>query len=30
MPNLAVSVSYHRRQHRDGLGVIDLDRPSSA
>ncbi len=30
MPNLAVSVSYHRRQHRDGLGVLDLDRPTSA
>ena len=29
LPNLALSVSYHRRQHRDGLGIIDLDRPSS-
>lgn len=28
--NLAVGVSYHRRQHRDGLGVIDQARPSSA
>lgn len=28
--NLSVSVSYHRRQHRDGLGIVDLDRPSSA
>jgi hypothetical protein len=30
MPDLAVSVSYHRRQHRDGLGIIDRARPSSA
>ncbi|MGE3276699.1 MAG: carboxypeptidase regulatory-like domain-containing protein [Vicinamibacterales bacterium] len=28
--NLAVSVSYHRRQHRDGLGIQDLARPASA
>ena len=26
--NLAVGVSYHRRQHRDGLGLIDLARPA--
>ena len=30
MPNLAVGVSYHRRQHRDGLGIVDLARPASA
>ncbi len=30
VPNLAVGVSYHRRQHRDGLGVVDRARPSSA
>ena len=28
--DFAVSVSYHRRQHRNGLGVIDLARPASA
>jgi hypothetical protein len=28
--DLAVSVSYHRRQHRDGLTIVDLARPSSA
>lgn len=28
--NLAVGVSYHRRQHRNGLGVLDLARPASA
>jgi hypothetical protein len=28
--DLAVSVSYHRRQHRDGLTIIDLARPSTA
>jgi hypothetical protein len=28
--NFAASVSYHRRQHRDGLGLIDRARPSSA
>lgn len=30
LPNFAVGVSYHRRQHRDGLGIVDLARPSSA
>ncbi|HXG89380.1 MAG TPA: TonB-dependent receptor [Vicinamibacterales bacterium] len=29
-PNFAASVSYHRRQHRNGLGLVDLARPSSA
>jgi hypothetical protein len=28
--NLAVGVSYHRRQHRDGLGIVDRARPASA
>ena len=28
--NLAVGVSYHRRHHRDGLGVLDIARPASA
>src|SRR5439155_12058641 len=28
--DFAVSVSYHRRQHRKGLGLIDAARPSSA
>jgi hypothetical protein len=28
--DLSVSVSYHRRQHRDGLGIIDRARPASA
>jgi hypothetical protein len=28
--NFAVSVSYHRRQHRNGLGLVDLARPESA
>ena len=28
--DFAVSVSYHRRQHRNGLGIVDLARPSSA
>jgi hypothetical protein len=28
--HLAVSVSYHRRQHRSGLGVVDQARPTSA
>ena len=28
--NLAVSVSYHRRQHRNGLAIVDLARPASA
>jgi hypothetical protein len=27
--NLAVSASYHRRQHRDGLTILDRARPSS-
>ncbi len=30
IPNLSVGVSYHRRQHRDGLGTIDRARPMSA
>ena len=30
LQNLAVGVSYHRRQHRNGLGLIDLARPASA
>ncbi len=30
MPNFAVSVSYHRRQHRDGLTILDGARPTSA
>lgn len=30
MANFAVGVSYHRRQHRDGLGIVDVARPSSA
>jgi hypothetical protein len=28
--DLAVSVSYHRRQHRNGLGIVDLARPAGA
>jgi hypothetical protein len=28
--NFGVSVSYHRRQHRNGLSVVDLARPASA
>ncbi len=28
--DVAVSVAYHRRQHRDGLGILDLARPASA
>jgi hypothetical protein len=28
--NLAVGVSYHRRHHRDGLGIVDRARPASA
>jgi hypothetical protein len=28
--DFAVSVSYHRRQHRNGLGLVDLARPASA
>jgi len=30
MASMAVSVSYHRRQHRDGLTIIDRARPTSA
>ena len=30
IPNFAVGVSYHRRQHRDGLGIVDEARPSTA
>jgi Carboxypeptidase regulatory-like domain len=30
LPNFAVSASYHRRQHRNGLGLIDRARPASA
>ncbi len=30
VPNLAIGVSYHRRQHRNGLGLIDAARPASA
>ncbi len=30
MKDLGVSVSYHRRQHRNGLTIIDRARPSSA
>jgi hypothetical protein len=29
MPNFAVGASYHRRQHRNGLGIVDVARPSS-
>jgi hypothetical protein len=28
--DLSVSVSYHRRQHRDGLGILDRARPAEA
>jgi hypothetical protein len=28
--NFGVSVSYHRRQHRNGLAVVDLARPAGA
>ena len=28
--NFAIGVSYHRRHHRDGLGLIDVARPASA
>ncbi|MBI3491692.1 MAG: TonB-dependent receptor [Acidobacteria bacterium] len=28
--DLALSVSYHRRQHRNGLAIVDLARPTSA
>jgi hypothetical protein len=30
MRDVALSVSYHRRQHRSGLGVVDVARPTSA
>jgi carboxypeptidase family protein len=30
MRDFAVSASYHRRQHRSGLGIIDRARPASA
>jgi hypothetical protein len=30
MPNFAVGASYHRRQHRNGLGIVDVARPSTA
>lgn len=30
LPDFSVSASYHRRQHRNGLGIVDLARPSSA
>jgi hypothetical protein len=30
VPNVAVGVSYHRRQHRDGLGIVDRARPAEA
>jgi len=30
LPNFAVGASYHRRQHRNGLGIVDVARPSSA
>ncbi len=30
LPNFAASVSYHRRQHRKGLGIVDVARPSTA
>jgi Carboxypeptidase regulatory-like domain len=30
LPDFAVSVSYHRRQHRDALAIVDFARPSSA
>jgi hypothetical protein len=30
MPNFAVGASYHRRHHRNGLGIVDLARPSTA
>jgi hypothetical protein len=28
--DFSLSVSYHRRQHRDGLGILDRARPASA
>jgi hypothetical protein len=30
VPNLSVGVSYHRRHQRDGLGIVDRARPSTA
>jgi hypothetical protein len=30
IPNLGVGVSYHRRHHRQGLGLIDTARPAEA
>jgi hypothetical protein len=30
LPNLALGVSYHRRQHRDGLTIIDRARPTAS
>jgi len=30
LSDLSVAVSYHRRQHRDGLGIVDRARPTSA
>lgn len=30
LPNFAVGTSYHRRQHRNGLGIVDAARPSTA
>jgi carboxypeptidase family protein len=30
LPNFALSVSYHRRQHRNGLAIVDFARPTSA
>lgn len=30
LPDFAISASYHRRQHRNGLGIVDLARPTSA
>ena len=30
IPNLGVGVSYHRRQHRNGLGLVDTARPADA
>lgn len=30
MRDFAVSAGYHRRQHRNGLGIVDLARPTNA
>src|SRR6266511_2436212 len=30
LANFAVSASYHRRQHRNGWGIVDLARPANA